>query len=146
MREQDELQDRCMAYVMLRVTLGVDFLGHGFIRLFHGDALFAQGMAKQMADTPMPAWFVHDFGLVLPPIELALGLLLVLGLFTRWSLVAGAGLMMALMVGITLKQDWATAGTQLVYSLVFFILLYARAGNDATWPDLLRTRSIRSLD
>lgn len=133
---QEERRDRRAAYGLLRVTLGVDLLGHGFIRLLHGDMAFARGMVKQMAETPLPASFVYGFGLVLPPVELALGVLLVLGVLTRWSLLAGAALMMALMVGITLKQDWATAGTQLLYSLVFFVLLCGRARYNPNWSDL----------
>ena len=140
-REQslvDGTFDRRVAYLLLRMTLGVDFVGHGFIRLLHGDRVFAQGMVKQMAETPLPPWFVYGFGVVLPPIELVLGTLLVLGLMTRWALIAGSLLMMALMLGITLRQDWATAGTQLLYSVIFTGLLWQRAKYDGGWIRLLR--------
>ena len=133
--------DRHLAYALLRATMGINFLGHGFIRLLHGNAAFAQNMVKQMAETPLPAWFVYPFGWTLPLIELTLGLLLLIGVFTRQALIAGALLMMALMVGVTLRQDWNTAGSQLLYSLIFSALLFARARYDRSWLDLARLRS-----
>jgi thiosulfate dehydrogenase [quinone] large subunit len=129
-----------VAYVLLRVAVGVDFLGHGLIRLLHGDEAFAAGMVKQMAETPLPPGLVHVFGLVVPVVELTIGVLLVLGLWTRWALMLGGVLMIALMTGITLKQDWPTAGLQLIYSLVLSLLLFLRADCDAGWVELFRRR------
>lgn len=132
--------ERRLAYVLLRAAMGMDFLGHGAIRLLHGDGAFAVGMVKQMADTPLPAGFVHGFGVVLPVIELTIGVALLTGLMTRWVLVAGSLLMPALMLGVTLRQDWATAGTQLIYCLLFSLLLFLRGEYDAGWPSVLRGR------
>lgn len=33
-------------------------------------------------------------------------------------------LMIALVFGKTLQQDWGTAGTQMVYSLILFVLVF----------------------
>jgi thiosulfate dehydrogenase [quinone] large subunit len=129
--------ERRLAYVLLRVSLGMDFLGHGAVRLLHGVGAFAAGMVKQMAETPLPAGFVHGFGLVLPVVELTLGVALLLGLLTRWALIGGALLMLVLMFGVTLRQDWATAGMQLIYCFLFALLLFLRAEYDAGWPDVL---------
>jgi hypothetical protein len=38
----------------------------------------------------LPGWFVYSFGLVLPFVETLIGIALVLGLFTRWALLAGS--------------------------------------------------------
>jgi thiosulfate dehydrogenase [quinone] large subunit len=46
--------------------------------------------------------------------------------------------MLVLMFGVTLKQDWATAGNQLIYGIVLAALLFARERYDTTWPALLR--------
>jgi thiosulfate dehydrogenase [quinone] large subunit len=45
---------------------------------------------------------------------------------TRWVLAAGAVFMMALTFGVTSNQQWDVAGQQLLYSLVFFLLLFYR--------------------
>jgi thiosulfate dehydrogenase [quinone] large subunit len=45
-------------------------------------------------------------------------------LWTRIALIGGALFMMALTVGVTSNQQWDVAGQQLVYSLVFFVLLF----------------------
>ena len=131
-----------VAYVLLRVALGVDFLGHGTIRLLHGNALFAQGMVKQMADTPLPSAMVYGFGWVLPFVEFGIGLLLVTGVWTRWVLLVGALLMIMLMAGVTLKQDWAVAGLQLTYSFLFSLLLFLRGRYDMSWAGVF-ARSAR---
>ena len=81
-----ESWEQRMAYVLLRVAMGVDFLGHGTIRLLHGNVAFAQGMVKQMTETPLPSAFVYGFGWILPFVEFAIGVLLVAGLWTRWAL------------------------------------------------------------
>ena len=64
------------------------------------------------------------FGYLIPWIELALGAGLILGVLTRVVLVGGALFMMALTFGTTSNQQWDVAGQQLVYSAVFFGLLY----------------------
>lgn len=137
-----EVNERRLAYALLRLIVGVNFLGHGFIRVFHGLTAFAQGLVKSMAEAPLPAAFVLGFGYCVPCVELAIGVLLVLGLWTRWALVGASLLMAALMVGVTLKQDWSTAGVQLGYGLVLFVLLFLRAGYEASWRELLRGRGV----
>jgi thiosulfate dehydrogenase [quinone] large subunit len=64
-----------------------------------------------------------------------------LGLFTRAALTAAFLLMMVLMFGITLKQDWTTAGGQLLYGLILAVLLFARAEYDLSWPEVFRHRA-----
>jgi thiosulfate dehydrogenase [quinone] large subunit len=125
------------AYALLRLAVGVDFCGHGFVRILHGNAVFAQWMVKQMAETPLPSGFVYGFGWVLPFVEVLLGLLLVAGLWTRQVVVAGALLMLMLMVGISFRQDWSTIALQLFYSFLFSVLLFLRGRYDASWVELV---------
>ena len=66
------------------------------------------------------------FGAVLPPVETALGLLLLLGLFTRFALIAGGLVMAALVFGTNLAQDWNVAGLQLIYCFLYYYLLAHR--------------------
>lgn len=75
--------------------------------------------------------------MTLPIVEGILGLMLVLGMGTRWALIAGGFLMTLLLFGTTLKSDWATAGTQMIYVIVFYLLL-AHARDDAFGVDARR--------
>ncbi len=131
--------DRHAAYALLRLLLGVTFLGHGVIRILHGIGTFADATVKGMAGTPLPPLIVSAFAHIISPFELVLGLLLILGLFTRWTLIAGLLFMSLLMTGVTLSQDWPTAGLQLIYGLVFWQLLARRASDERPWPTLLRS-------
>ncbi len=115
--------EKPLAYALLRVALGVNFAGHGFIRILNGVGAFAATTAEHMAKSPLPHGFIVGFGYAIPWIEALLGTALILGLLTRGALVLGALFMMALTVGVTSNQQWDVAGQQLVYSIVFFLLL-----------------------
>jgi thiosulfate dehydrogenase [quinone] large subunit len=51
------------------------------------------------------------------------GLLMILGLWTSVALIAGSLLMLTLQIGTCLAQNWDVAGVQLIYVLLFFILI-----------------------
>lgn len=127
------------AYVLLRVLTGFDFFGHGFARIFSGGHLasFAQGMVKSMASAPLPPTLVLATGFFVPPAELLIGLLLLAGIGVRIALIAAFLLMMVLMFGITMKQDWNVAGQQLQYGLVLGVLLFMRGHYDTPWQRIL---------
>jgi thiosulfate dehydrogenase [quinone] large subunit len=60
---------------------------------------------------------------VLPVVEAIIGASILLGFQTRRALISGSVLMLILMFGSTLRQDWATVGIQLTYSVVYSLLL-----------------------
>jgi thiosulfate dehydrogenase [quinone] large subunit len=138
MVDVEELFERRMAYLLLRTLTGLDFLLHGGIRVYHGVGGFAAGMVRGLAAAPLPAGFVRGFGYVVPWVELGIGVLLLVGVWTRWALVAASVLMWCLIVGVGLNQDWPTAGLQLGYGLVLFVLLFFRARYEASWMRMLR--------
>lgn len=129
--------DRSWAFCLLRLLAGINLFGHGAIRLLHGDGAFAQGMVHQMAGTPLPPSMVNTFGHAVPFVELTLGLMLIFAIFTRLALVSSLLFLSLLMVGITLLQDWPTAGLQLLYGLVFAALLAFRSDFDRGWFSLI---------
>ena len=133
-------REQRLAYLLLRVLTGFDFFGHGFARLATGSHLpaFAQGMVRSMAATPLPSNMVLITGYVVPPVELLIGVLLLLGYGIRLALILAFLLMFVLMFGITLKQDWSTAGQQLQYGLVLAALLFGRESFDSDWPSILK--------
>jgi thiosulfate dehydrogenase [quinone] large subunit len=132
--------DQRLAYLLLRLITGLDFFGHGFARIFTGTHLagFAHWMVGDMAKAPLPASLVLATGYAVPCVELAIGVLLLLGLATRYALVLAMLLMMLLMFGVTMKQEWNIAGQQLLYGLVLAVLLYSRSQLDRSWPALFR--------
>ena len=115
---------KTLAYALLRIALGVNFAGHGLIRIYNGVGQFASTTAEHMSKSPLPHAFVLGFGYAIPWLEALLGLTLILGLGTRLALASGAVFIMALTVGVTSNQQWDVAGQQLLYSLVFFVLLF----------------------
>lgn len=128
------------AYLLLRLVAGMDFFGHGFARIFTGTHLsgFAHGMVGEMAKAPLPSGLVLATGYVVPCVELLVGVLLLLGLGTRFALALALLLMIVLMFGVTMKQEWNVAEQQLLYGLVLAGLLFARERYDLSWPALFR--------
>jgi thiosulfate dehydrogenase [quinone] large subunit len=122
--------DRQLAYVVFRLTLGINILVHGAGRIFGpGAESFATTTAAEFSKTTLPAGMVYAFLIVLPFAELVLGVLTTLGLFTRWALTLG-GLMIAVLVfGTAMRSDWNTVGVQMIYAITYYLLLVNRSGN-----------------
>ena len=55
-----------IAYLLLRVTLGVNICVHGISRIIGGPSAFAHSLVTPFQKTLLPAWAVFGFGLVLP--------------------------------------------------------------------------------
>jgi thiosulfate dehydrogenase [quinone] large subunit len=119
-----------LAFLLLRITLGLNICMHGVSRIAAGPATFADSLVPMFRNAPLPAWSVHAFGLVLPWAEAILGFLLLLGLCTRFALVIGSLLILVLTFGTALRQDWSTAGVQLIYAAVYAALLALDRWND----------------
>ena len=79
------------------------------------------------SDSFLPEMWIRIFLHLLPYYELVLGTLLTLGLFTWWTCVGGALMMLVLLFGNTTRQDWATAGNNMHYTLYFCLLIAAQA-------------------
>lgn len=77
---------------------------------------------------------------LVPPVELIVGLLLILGLFTRIALVATLVLMAILMYGVTIVQNWDAASSQLIYNIVLFLLLAGLGYNRFALDDVFFSR------
>jgi thiosulfate dehydrogenase [quinone] large subunit len=131
--------DERIAYVLLRFVFGMNICFHGVSRLLGDRQAFLVYLTKSLAPAVLiPKATIPAFAAVLPWAETLLGLLLLLGLFTRFALIAGFLVMILLMAGITLAQDWTTAGLQLMYCLMYFILLTFVSKNYFSLDSLLR--------
>ena len=115
-------RDVVAAYTLLRIVVGINYFNHGATRIFQIPG-FIDSMVNTMQDSWIPEFLVRINAALVPPVELIVGALITIGLFTRGALIACFVLMIALMYGVTIIQNWDTAGSQLIYNLVLFILL-----------------------
>ena len=131
--------DRVLAFFVLRLTLGINLLLHGLVRIPKLTG-FADTLVQDFDATILPAGLVRAFALALPWVEALTGALLVLGLWTRWALVLG-GLTIAMLVfGSALREQWDTVGTQMIYAIVYYLLLAHRRFDRISVDALLAQR------
>lgn len=104
--------------------------GHGLVRLpkLH---LFSNWMVGSFAKSMLPQALVTPFSYVLPIAELIIGLLLILGLFTQQALVAGGVVMVMLIFGTAMIENWEAIPSQLIHIAFFALLLQFISSN--TW-------------
>lgn len=130
--------DRELAYVVFRLTLGINILVHGAGRIFGpGAEAFASTTSAEFTKTALPAGMVQAFLVVVPFAELALGLLTTLGFFTRWALTLGGLLIAALVFGTAMRSNWTTVGVQMIYAITYYLLLVHRSANRFSLDALL---------
>ncbi|MCX6217262.1 DoxX family membrane protein [Spirosoma sp.] len=112
-----------LAQLILRIGLGINMLMHGLVRLPKLSA-FVDKTEAGFAATILPSLLTKAFLYTLPFLELATGILILLGSeFTRWGYFLGGILIAALLLGTTLKEDWNSAGTQMIYVIAFYLAL-----------------------
>jgi thiosulfate dehydrogenase [quinone] large subunit len=122
-------RDVALAYLLLRATIGLNIFIHGASRILAGVSSFANSLVPMFQKTLLPAWSVHWFGLALPWVETILGFLVLAGLRTRFALIGGSVFIFVLTFGSTLRQDWESAGLQLIYASIYAALLAFRDKN-----------------
>ncbi len=84
---------------------------------------FQAGLVKDFAGSPLPDGLVALSAYGIVTAESVIGALLLLGLWQRWTLVAGSLLMWTLLFGVCLVQNWTAASAQLTYLAFFTVLL-----------------------
>ncbi|HEY2646777.1 MAG TPA: DoxX family membrane protein [Candidatus Acidoferrales bacterium] len=119
-----QASDTVIAYTILRLSFGANILIHGLSRLLNGQPAFLAYLTKYFEHAHLISpGMLPAFATVLPWVETTLGLLLVLGLFSRFTLIVGALVMTGLVIGTNLAQDWLVAGLQLPYCFIYYYLL-----------------------
>lgn len=109
------MMETVIAYTMMRLALGINILMHGVVRWKAGRHAFANMIDQEFMGSIIPPSVVKRFALALPVLESAIGLLLLLGLFTQVSIIAGMALMFLLLLGKSLKSDWQVVSLQMIY-------------------------------
>jgi thiosulfate dehydrogenase [quinone] large subunit len=132
------------AYFLGRVGLGINIALHGWSRIPKFGEFVAHTLPEFSA-TFLPATLVKAtcYGIVFT--ESTVGLLLLLGWWTRLALSWGAALLWLLLFGTCLTQNWSNAGDQLIY-LAFFIVLLAFASYNYISIDTWREGRSRAME
>ena len=127
-----------VAYALLRLSFGANIMLHGLSRLLNGQAVFLAYLDHYFEHAHLiPAASLPIFSVVIPWAETTVGLLVLLGLASRFAMIAGALVMLCLVIGTNLAQDWVVAGLQLIYCFIYYYLL-ANLDQNALSVDGLR--------
>src|ERR1700744_2859405 len=110
-------------YLLARLPIGMSFFGHGLERIPKLSG-FVEHMAQPFEKSILPMSLVTPFGYVLPFLELLTGILLLLGLFTRFATVLGVLIMLALIFGSSMIEQWNNVFTQIIYGAYLALLFY----------------------
>lgn len=110
-----------LAYLMLRLVAGISFFGHGLVRL-PKLAAFSQWMTGSFSKSMLPQNLVTPFSYALPIAEFTIGILLILGLFSKKVFIAGVIAMLLLMLGTCLIENWEALPSQMIHALIFIVL------------------------
>src|SRR5579863_8835265 len=122
-RSADNSLGRALGYFILRLSLGVDMLMHYVVRTWGISKDFVPVTEKMFEGNLLPMSWVHNFLTGLPYFEGVLGVLLILGLLSRWAVTAEGLLVTVLLFGTALRSDWTVVSHQMIYILFVFLLL-----------------------
>jgi thiosulfate dehydrogenase [quinone] large subunit len=131
--------DRAVAYLLVRLTIGASLFGHGLVRLPKLGAFHAQLMGE-FTKSMLPAVAVSACGYALPFAELSIGALLLAGVLTRPAAIAGALMMVVLVLGATSIEHFNVIGDQLVHALFLVSVIAFRGHNRYSVDHLLAAR------
>ncbi|ANI89159.1 DoxX family protein [Arachidicoccus ginsenosidimutans] len=126
------------AYLLTRLAIGISMFGHGFVRLFKL-SIFAGGMIKEFEKSMLPNFIVTPFAYVLPFAEFFIGILLILGWFTKQAAIAGSIVMFILVFGSSMIENWSIIPSQLLH-IVFFVFIVQFIQSNSCALDNLRKR------
>jgi thiosulfate dehydrogenase [quinone] large subunit len=134
------MNNRELAYALLRITMGVIFLFYGIGKFMVGVANFVSGMNQQFSGK-LPAAMVMPFAYALPFCEVTAGVLIVFGLFIRVGLTISGLLLVGLTFGTVMLGQAPTVAHNLQYALVNFVLLWFVDLNRYSIDFLLRRKT-----
>lgn len=116
------LNNQKIPALILRIAMGINFLGHGLVRLPKLPG-FKTWMQEAFAGSLMPVGLVGVWASILPFLEFGIGVLLIIGLFTRFALYAGSLVLICLVLGSCLIEKWEWVGVQMIYILFIHFIL-----------------------
>lgn len=118
-----------ITFLLLRLGIGISMFGHGLVRLPKLEG-FSKWMTGLFEKSIMPVALVVPFSYILPIAEFVTGLFIIIGLFTRPALLSAAVVMLLLLFGTTLIENWEALPSQLIHlSLLAVLAEYVPAYN-----------------
>ncbi len=124
-------------YLILRLAIGASMLGHGLVRL-PKLTMFSNWMVSSFDKSMLPKVLVVPFSCALPFGEFLVGILLIAGLFTKPALFLAALIMMALIFGTAMIENWEALPSQLIHVAFFAVLLHFIQYNSWALDNLLK--------
>ncbi|MGY0035917.1 DoxX family protein [Pedobacter sp. NJ-S-72] len=106
-----------ITFLLARLPIGMSMLGHGLVRL-PKLAAFSEWMTGSFSKSVLPEFMVLPFSYLLPVLELITGLLLVSGLFTRFAVLLGSAIMLMLIFGSCMIEQWENVFIQVCTGLI----------------------------
>ncbi|HSI76031.1 MAG TPA: DoxX family membrane protein [Lunatimonas sp.] len=117
------------AYLLVRFTIGMSMFGHGLVRIPKLPD-FSEGMVANFEGSLLPALLVRPFSYALPFLELIIGLFLLVGFKTEFFARAGGILMVLLIFGTSMIENWSALPSQMIHASFFIVLLQFIASNN----------------
>jgi thiosulfate dehydrogenase [quinone] large subunit len=116
------------SFLILRLAIGASMFGHGLVRL-PKLAMFSNWMVGAFEKSILPKAMVTPFSYLLPIAEFTIGLLLISGLFTKPALIGGSVVMVILIFGACMIENWEILPSQLIHAAFFAVLLQFATNN-----------------
>ncbi|WP_333852347.1 DoxX family membrane protein [Epilithonimonas sp.] len=117
------MKDFKTTYFFLRLPIAISLLGHGLVRLPKLE-MFSNWMVTSMEKSAIPSFMIIPFSYFLPIAEFLIGLLLLIGFKTKYTIYSGLVLMSILILGSASIENWSAIEAQLLHSVYLGGLLW----------------------
>ncbi len=120
-------RDPPVAYLLVRVTMGLHMIAHGAVRLpilrqFAAETTKSFAGVNLLGLPLFPDWLITAICYAIPTVEFAIGILLAVGFKTRLASIAGSIMLAVMMFGTVAQKNFATAHIMWWYVLIFAAL------------------------
>lgn len=135
------LKPQQIAFVLLRFALGLNIFLHGAVRLGPNYQKFITWTTGLFQNSPLPDFAVQAFAHSIPILEVFFGVLILVGLFTLPALIGGTLMMISLMAGMCILQNWEIVGVQMIYIFLYSVLIFTLSYNGLSVDHLRAKRT-----
>ncbi|MDR2238133.1 MAG: DoxX family protein [Chryseobacterium sp.] len=117
------MKDFKTAFFFLRLPVAISLAGHGWVRLPKLQ-VFSEWMLGTMEKSAIPAALIVPFSYILPVAETLIGIALLVGFKTKYTLYSALVLMSILIAGSCSIENWSAIEAQLLHSFYLFGLFW----------------------